>query len=345
MPLLHGRETSLAELAAFTGAPSAHAGIRRLEASDGAERGLRVLEVTSGGGLVFEVLPDRAFDLGRASYRGVPFAWASATGQRPPGLADAEGEDGLGLLRAYSGLMTTCGLDHFGGPVRADGRHFAYPRRAEIAQPLHGRLTHQPGKVTALREDWTAGELVIEGEVTQAAVYAEHLVLQRRISVPIGGATIRIEDRVINRGFVEQPVMLLYHVNFGWPLLAPGARIAGTVGEPVWSSHGGAGSVRWTDVAAPTHPFVEQVWQHAPKPGADGFHRISLDNPALGFGVEVSARAATLPNLLQWQAYSSGLYALGVEPATHGVDPRGADVVLAPGEARAFEVRIGTGSS
>jgi hypothetical protein len=109
---------------------------------------------------------------------------------------------------------------------------------------------------------------------------------------------------------------------------------------PVWSSHGGVGPVGWADVVAPRHPFVEQVWQHALTRADDGYHRFSLANPALGFGVEMSARADTLPHLLQWQAYGSGLYALGIEPATHGVDPRGADVVLRPEEERTFEVRV-----
>jgi hypothetical protein len=321
MPKLHGREVSLVDLAARTGHVAAHAGIRRLEANDGAERGARIFEVTTGGGLTFEVLPDRAFDLGRASYRGVPFAWASATGLRPPTLSNPESEDGLGLLRGYSGLMSTCGLDHFGGPTRADGRHFDYPRRNELIQPLHGRLSHQPGKVVALREDLAAGEIVIEAEVIQAAIFAEHLVLSRRIVAPVGGAEIRILDRVTNKGFVPQPIMVLYHVNLGWPLLDNGARISGTVGEP-------------------RQPFVEQVWQHDPKAGSDGLHGLRLDNSALGFGVEIAARADTLPALLQWQAYSSGLYALGIEPATHGADPRGPEVVLGPGEAREFGVRI-----
>lgn len=340
MPTLHGRDVSLAELAALTGNVAAHAGIRRLEAVDGAERGARILEVSTGGGLTFEVLPDRAFDLGRASYRGVPFAWASATGLRPPTLSDPEGEEGLGLLRGYSGLMSTCGLDHFGGPTRADGRHFDYPRRNELIQPLHGRLSHQPGKVVALREDVAAGEIVIEAEVTQAAIFAEHLVLSRRIVAPVGGAEIRILDRVTNKGFVPQPVMVLYHVNLGWPLLDVGASISGTVGEPIWSSHGGGGPVGWRDVAGPCRSFVEQVWQHDPRAGADGFHRLRLDGPALGFGVEIAARADTLPALLQWQAYSSGLYALGIEPATHGAEPRGPEVVLEPGETREFGVGI-----
>ncbi len=68
-------------------------------------------------------------------------------------------------------------------------------------------------------------EAFVEGEVTQVAVFDEHLTLARRISIAYGSTVIRIADRVTNNGFEESPLAVLYHVNVGWPVLAPGATL------------------------------------------------------------------------------------------------------------------------
>jgi hypothetical protein len=57
------------------------------------------------------------------------------------------------------------------------------------------------------------------------AVFGENLVLTRRIEAALGGATIGVTDRVENRGFRPTPHMLLYHYNFGFPLLDEGAEL------------------------------------------------------------------------------------------------------------------------
>ena len=45
------------------------AGVRLVTLGDGRERGVRVLEFRTGSGFAFDVLVDRAFDIGRCEYR------------------------------------------------------------------------------------------------------------------------------------------------------------------------------------------------------------------------------------------------------------------------------------
>ena len=106
----------------LTGDLAAAGGVRAVVLDDGSERGIRVLEFRTGGGLRFDVLVDRAMDIGLAEFDDLSVGWRSATGFRHPGLHEHNDEDGLSWLRSMSGLVVTAGLDHtlFGGQVAGD---------------------------------------------------------------------------------------------------------------------------------------------------------------------------------------------------------------------------------
>jgi len=106
---------------------------------DGTERGIRVLEFRTGGGLRFDVLVDRAMDIGLAEFDDLSVGWRSATGFRHPALHEVNDEDGLSWLRSMSGLLVSAGRDHtlFGGEVGgALGTATASPARRPCYQPI-----------------------------------------------------------------------------------------------------------------------------------------------------------------------------------------------------------------
>src|SRR5689334_4459970 len=70
---LHGKDYSAASLARMAGDVAAAGGVRSVVLGDGLERGVRALEFRTGSGLNFDVLVDRATDIGSAEYRGVGF--------------------------------------------------------------------------------------------------------------------------------------------------------------------------------------------------------------------------------------------------------------------------------
>ena len=188
---------------------------------------MRVLEFRTGAGLGFRVAVDRGFDLLAAEYRGIPIGWRSPTGPRHPALASPEESRGWGFLRSFTGLLATCGLDHALAPATSSATPYIYPGIGEIDYPLHGRVAQVPARLLGYGEHWQ-GEtctLFAEGEVAQMAVFGENLVLTRRIEAALGGTSIRVTDRVENRGFRPTPHMMLYHYNFGWPVLDEGAEL------------------------------------------------------------------------------------------------------------------------
>ena len=63
--------------------------------TDGPGRGTRRLRVVNGGGLDFDLHPDRALDIGAATCDGIPLAWVSSTGFAGPGAYEPAGRGWL----------------------------------------------------------------------------------------------------------------------------------------------------------------------------------------------------------------------------------------------------------
>ena len=104
---------------------------------------------------------------------------------------------------------------------------YIYPGFTEADYPLHGRIAQIPARLLGYGERWQGDRCTLwaEAEVAQMAVFGENLVLTRRIEAELGGTSLSVDDRVENRGFRPTPHMLLYHYNFGYPLLDEGAEL------------------------------------------------------------------------------------------------------------------------
>jgi hypothetical protein len=350
---LFGRTCSRTELGERTGALEQVAGVELLEYADGPERGVRVLDFRTGAGFCFRVAVERGFDLLAADYRGVPIGWRSPTGPRHPGLACLEENRGWGFLRSFTGLLATCGLDHALAPATSSVAQYIYPGFAERDYPLHGRIGQIPARLVGYGARWDgdACTLWAEAEVAQMAVFGENLVLTRRIEADLGGTSIRVEDVVENRGFRPTPHMLLYHYNFGYPLLDAGAELLVPGRAIVHAVHGDlrAQGVGHRVQGPPKADFSEQVYEHDVVAGGDGMASAALINPVLGnggLGIRLDYDRAALPCLVQWQCLQSGLYVLGIEPSTNHVlgrkfaEDRGELMVLDHGETRRYWTRL-----
>lgn len=319
---IFGKELSPRELRERTGDPESVAGVRLVELANGAERGVRAVELRTAAGLELEVLVDRALDLGAARHRGVPFGWRSGNGFRHPGLHEHNDEGGLSWLRALDGLLVSGGLDHtlFGGEVDATG--YAYPPKQTVGHGLHGRLTAIPGRLLEAGEVWDGDRCVlrVRGEVVQATSFGEHLRLTRTVEVDFDGLEIRLRDVVDNLGFERTPHMFLYHLNFGWPLVDEGTEFVAPVAETIWHTESvQEQGVSYRLLPGPQPGFVEQVFEHRLVADDDGRHRVALIGHNQRFGVEVAWDSATMPHFFEWQNLRSGQYAVGLEPSTHHV--------------------------
>ena len=346
MVRVNGRNLDRAELARLAGDSSALGGVRSVVLEDGAERGIRVLEFRTGSGLTFDVLIDRAMDIGPAEYAGRSFGWHSATGFRHPGLHEYRDEDGLSWLRSFSGLVVTAGLDHTLFTADVDASQYHYPFRATVWNGLHGRVANIPARLTGYGEEWrTADQCVLwaEGEVRQAAVFGEHLRLRRRIEADLGGNSIRLTDTITNHGFDPTPHMFLYHINLGWPLVDAGTRFVAPIARIRLATDAvRAQRVSYQTLPSPQPGFVEQVYSHEVVADAQGRLAAALVNERLALGFQLEWNAREFPFFFEWLHLREGAYAVGFEPSTHDVGgdaaarADGSMTWLAPGESRAY---------
>jgi Domain of unknown function (DUF4432) len=343
---VHGRDLDRSTLARLAGDMSALGGVRSVVLDNGVERGIRALEFRTGSGLVFDVLVDRAMDIGPAEHGGRSFGWRSATGFRHPALHEYRDEDGLAWLRSFSGLVVTAGLDHTLFTAEVDAAQYRYPFRKSVWNGLHGRVANIPAHLFGYGEEWRSEDectLWAEGEVRQAAIFGEHLRLRRRIEADLGGNAIRLVDTVTNRGFDPTPHMLLYHINLGWPLVDDGARLVAPIARTRWSTD----SVREQRVSyqrfpAPQAGFVEQVYAHDLVAGDDGRVGAAVVNERIGLGVRVEWPIREFPYFFEWLHLRDGAYAVGLEPSTHDVGGEaaaradGSMIWLGAGESRSY---------
>ena len=292
---------------------------------DGVERGIRTLEFRTGSGLKFNVLIDRAFDIGDCEFKGVSVGWQSPTGFRNPWLHEYEGEGGLAWLRSFSGLLLTCGLDHTLFMNEENAEHFNYSPRKTVSSSLHGRIGTIPGKLLSYGEQWQGDEctLFCEGLVVQATVFGEDLHLIRRIESTVGSNEIHIKDRVINHGFNPTPHMFCYHVNIGYPILDEGSEYVAPIVQTPWAAHAGENyerqGVGYNPLPGPQPKFHEQVWEHEMKSDAEDKVRTAIVNQNLELAFSVQINKKEFPTQFQWQNFQDGMYAIGIEPSTHHV--------------------------
>lgn len=353
---LYGTRFNREELAERASNLSQVAGVQLSELQDGAERGMRCLEFRTGGGLTFQVLPDRGMDIGRCEYKGRSIGWESATGARHPYGVNLHEDGGFGLLRSFSGLLVTCGLDHTLFPIDDDVSNYDYPHRQTTHQPMHGRIAHLPAKLSSYGHRWDGDDcwLFCEGVVTQACMFGEHLELVRRIEARVGESKFRIKDIVTNRSFSKTPHMLAYHINVSYPILDNRTEFVAPIKELSWASHADsidAQGVGYRFQSSPSKTFVEQVYEHRVVADSNGRVPVALindeidDGNGMAFSVEFDKRV--MPCLFEWQSFRSGSYAFGIEPSTNHVMGKpyarehGELTFLDPGESRTYETAFG----
>src|SRR5690625_3810480 len=198
---------------------SSHRQIGGVETSvldSGISKGVRIAWVNTGSGLRYKVVLDRAMDIVDAFYHNHSLSWLSNVGITGPKLSLGADDD---WLRGFAGgLITSCGLDHV-GPNEKD----RYGDRG-----LHGKISYIPAEIQSIKQpDIYTGdkEMSITGYMKQTQPMGLKMELKRTIVSSLGESKIKVVDEVMNVGNTIAPHMLLYHMNFGYPLVDTGSYI------------------------------------------------------------------------------------------------------------------------
>ncbi len=313
-------------------------GTRHYTLNEGRAKGVSAIDVDTGSGFRFTVLPDRGMDISLASFKGVNLVYLSDGGEAHPAHFEPEG---LGWLRTFfAGLLTTCGLTYLGHPGR-DGTD-------ELG--LHGRHSTNPAVRVNDTSGWRGEEYVIEltGVVEEAVLFGHKLRMTRTISTQRGSNSLTVRDRVENFGGVSSPFTILYHINAGFPLLDASAYLVVSPCKTEGVDAGSRKDIRnWNKFIAPAAGYQEQGFLHTMRRSPDGRGRAAFMNPRLALGLAVGFNIRELPYLMQWKMMGVRDYVVGIEPCNAPCRSR-AQLrrqkllpMVEPGETREIAVSIG----
>ena len=286
------------------------ASIRRYELTEGAERGLRVLDCDNGR-LRFLLNESKALDVMQMYHKGENVSFVSKNGFTAREIAFEN--------RFEGGMLYTCGLDSVG---------------AREGYLLHGTHHLTPARVT--RAEVNEEGILIEAEIRETALFGKNLVFRRRVFSRIGSDELEISDTLENCGTREEEYCLLYHVNVGYPMLDAGADLLDDAEEVIprtpWAAeHIG---LRRAIGAAVANQEEMCYFLRLKTPS------VSLRNPKINKMFTLKWSQETLPNFVEWKSMASGDYALGLEPSTTELDGRFAYRSLKRGEKRQFFLRM-----
>lgn len=305
------------ELLRHLGSISQVGGLKRYVLTEGKAKGVEAVDVATGSGLEFTVLPGRCMDLNWTRYKGVPISWQSKAELTSGAYLEQEGMEWLRSF--YGGMLTTCGFSNVGGPCREERRIFGLQNYG-----LHGRLAHIPATQVCCKEGWEGEEyiMIVEGQMRQSAVHGENMVLRRTITAKLGENKIWLHDEIENEGHTAEALLLLYHMNFGYPLLSGKSRLV-VNSETIWGADSAAEQEMelCRQFHEPVHLENERCYFHELRTDEEGNTKIALINEELELGASLRFNRKQLPCLTEWKMLAESEYVLGLEPGN--VNPIG----------------------
>jgi len=334
---LYGKKQTKREFLKYVGDISQVADAREGTITAGKADGVRSIDVKTGSGFEFTVLPTRGMDISWASYKGNAVSFVSKTNVVHPAYFE---KDGFGFLRGFfCGLVTTCGLTYFGAPCTDNGE----------ALGLHGRISNIPASDVSVVKTWEGDDYVmrIRGKVTESSMFNEKIVLTREIETRLGARSVKIKDTIENEGFDEQPFMILYHCNFGYPIVSEDTVLIEPEGTRVVARDAEGIAQKCAEFQTPTHDYKEQVFYHDIPKSIGDYAYACLYNKTIGLGAYVKFNRNQFSHFGEWKMMGEGDYVVGLEPSN--AIPEGRDVVrkrgelefIKPGEVKTFEMEIG----
>jgi hypothetical protein len=324
--------------------------IRKRILQGGKQEGVEIIEVDNGK-LRFRVIPTRGMGILDVNLGDVRLGWDSPIKEVVhPKFINLESRGGLGWIEGFNEWMARCGLEYAGHPGK-DKFITNTGDTGEMDLTLHGKIANIPASEVIMTVDReTPYTIRLRGRVDERVFFGPKLELWTEISTVPGSNTFTISDTLTNRGSESQEFMLIYHANYGSPLLEQGAKLM-VAAERVapFNDHAAKAISHWNTYGAPKSGFVEEVYQIFPFADEQGHTTIQLQNARGNRGVSMNWSLKQLPYLTQWKntvAKTDG-YVTGLEPGTSFPHNRsweraaGRVSKLKPGQARSFSIQVG----
>jgi hypothetical protein len=314
---------------------TAHWSIRKYTLRGGKQEGVEVVEVDNGR-LRFVVVPTRGMSVLKVESGDVRLGWDSPVKDVVhPKLINLESRGGLGWLEGFNEWMVRCGLEWAGHPGRDRIRNNSGD---EIEMEL--TLSIDAGSPPRIH---------IRGLVEERMFHGPKLSFIADISTAVGSNSLRFDDAVTNQGVSNQEFQIIYHANYGPPLLGAGSTFWGPVEQvKSFNSHAAKNAHSYANYSGPQPGFVEEAYCLQPLAGQDGRTELMLHNVGADRGVSMIFPVDQLPCVTLWKnlAAEADGYVTGIEPGTGFPFTRrlereaGRVPKLAPNETRRFTIDV-----
>jgi galactose mutarotase-like enzyme len=277
----------------------------------------------------------------KAHYRGVEFGWKSPVDEIVhPSFMDLTGRGGLGWLEGFNELMVRCGYEWTGHPYRDGDRMFT----------LHGRAANTPASlVTVEVERQAPHRITLTGLLKEKTFAFANLETRTELVIEPGTGALHIHDRLTNKSDVTSPYQIIYHTNFGLPLLGEGARIMAPVKCVVPLDDAATKNLEnWQRYSGPKSGFVEELYGLVLHRDTGRRTLVALVGADGSRGAALRFSLDQLPFFTLWKntnSHEQG-YVTGLEPASNYPHPRKEEEAhgrlqhLGPGKTQAFDLTI-----
>jgi len=284
----------------------------------GRQEGVQVIEVNNGA-MSFTIVPTRGFEVWKAQAGNLRLGWDSPAKEIiHPSYIRLTDNGGQGWVAGFGGLMVRGGLASFGSPVQDGAQQLT----------LHGHVDYIPAGFVSVRyEAAPVPRLVFRGVVDDVQTFGPQLRLTSEISTEIGKPEFVFDDTITNLSDAPQEMQLLYHTNFGTPILAAGAEFVAPVKQvaPMNPASGAGGLTDWNRYSGPhTAPYTAKVFNMQLYGDAKGETQAMLKSSDGEKGVLMRFDTHGLPYMSLWknEITPKAGYVTGLEPGTGFPNPR-----------------------
>ena len=328
-----------ADVSAIETRPYTRCENRRLKG--GLREGVDVIELGNNA-LCITVVPTRGMGIADVRCGDIRLGWDSPVrGPVHPQFVPLMEPGGLGWLDGFDEWLVRCGLESNGAPE--------FDEQGRLLYPLHGRIANRPADKVELTFDQETSEIALTGIVDETRFHFHKLRLASTIRLLPDATTFQIHDQVQNLSGSPVTAQLLYHINFGPPLLGPGAELIVPAKRLAPRNARAAEDIdHWSRYGDPEPGYEEQVYFMELHADRNQRTLALLKNAHGQNGAGLRFNVEQLPCFTQWKnttSYEDG-YVTGLEPATNFPNPRGFEeqhgriVSLAAGEARDFVIDV-----
>lgn len=324
--------------------------VQKTTLKGGMQDGVDLIEVDNGA-LSFFIVPTRGMGIWKGIYRGIPLGWESPVRDLVhPSHVELNDRGGLGWLKGFNEWIVRCGLDSNGAPgkdVVIDNNG----NEAEVFVPLHGKIANTPARHVEVRIELAPPHRIsVVGIVDETMMFGPALRLTTEISTQLGSNSFTIRDQVTNLNASTAECQLLYHCNYGAPLLEDGASLVAPFKTVSPRDPRAQEDMKTYDqFNGPENGYVEQVYFYelAGKRGSRNT-MVLLKNAdgSLGSSLEFSLKQMPCFSLWKNTAAVENGYVTGLEPATNYPNPKrfereaGRVVQLRGGETQSYDLTV-----